>query len=342
MLYQLNLRSRRFFRIDKMIYHGESSIKRRISLNTKENVTVNREYKSTVFATLFKDKQKLLSLYNALNKSEYSDDEYLEIVTLENAIYMSMKNDLAFIPDCKLTLYEHQSTPNPNMPLRDLFYVSKEYEKLINKKKLYARKKIEIPAPHFVVFYNGIEPQPEQKILKLSDLYKITEKEPMLELQVLMLNINDGNNEVLKESCQALKEYMQYVNRVRNNIYQKKMVLKDAVELAVIECVKEGILAEFLRDNRAEVIAMSIFEFDEERELKLIREAEYQSGLEDGRKAYIECICKKLRKGKNVHTIAEEMDEDVNVIEKIYNIAKDYAPEYNAEDVLKAEINSQK
>lgn len=123
-------------------------------MNTETNVTANREYKSTVFAKLFKDKKKLLTLYNALNHSAYTNDEELKIVTLENAIYMSMKNDLAFILDCKLTLYEHQSTPNPNMPLRDLFYVSKEYEKLINKDTLYSRHRIKIPAPNFVVFYS--------------------------------------------------------------------------------------------------------------------------------------------------------------------------------------------
>lgn len=252
-------------------------------MNTETNVTANREYKSTVFAKLFKDKKKLLTLYNALNHSAYTNDEELKIVTLENAIYMSMKNDLAFILDCKLTLYEHQSTPNPNMPLRDLFYVSKEYEKLINKDTLYSRHRIKIPAPNFVVFYNGVEYQPEKQILKLSDLYQIPEKEPRLELQVLMLNINDGNNEELKESCQVLKEYMQYVNRVREYVHRKKMDINDAVELAVTECIKEGILEEFLRESRAEVIAMSIFEFDEERELKLIREDEYRHGLEKGR-----------------------------------------------------------
>ena len=251
-------------------------------MNKETNVTVNREYKSTVFAQLFKDKKKLLSLYNALNNSNYTDDDDLEIVTLENAIYMSMKNDLAFLLDCKLHLYEHQSTPNPNMPLRDLFYVSKEYEKLINKKSLYSKNIIKIPAPRFIVFYNGMESQPERMELKLSDLYQIAEPEPMLELKVIMLNINDGNNEALKKSCKVLKEYMQYVNRVRKYVYEYEMKLEDAVERAVTECIRENILKDFLIENRAEVIAMSIFEFDEEREMKLIREEEYQSGLEDG------------------------------------------------------------
>lgn len=168
------------------------------------------------------------------------------------------------------------------MPLRDLFYVSEEYEKLINDKTLYSRRKIKLPAPHFIVFYNGIEPQPEKEVLKLSDLYDVPESNPMLELQVLMLNINDGYNEDLKESCLLLKQYMLYVNRVRNYVYKEGMTLNDAVELAVTECIKEGILEDFLRSNRAEVVSMSIFEFNEERELQLIREEEYQCGLEDG------------------------------------------------------------
>ena len=154
---------------------------------------------------------------------------------------------------------------------------------MVRNTSLYSSRSIKIPAPHFIVFYNGIKKQPERTILKLSDLYQVQEEEPMLELQVLMLNINDGNNEELKESCQVLKEYMQYVNRVRENIYQSKMSLNDAVEHAVTECIDEGILEDFLRENRAEVVPMSIFEFDEEREWRMIREAEYRYGVEDGR-----------------------------------------------------------
>ena len=95
----------------------------------------NRKYKDTIFRMLFSDKKNLLSLYNALNGKNYSDCAQLEIVTLENAIYMSMKNDLAFILDLALFLWEHQSTYNPNIPLRDLMYIAKEYEKYIKEKE---------------------------------------------------------------------------------------------------------------------------------------------------------------------------------------------------------------
>ena len=203
-------------------------------------------YKDSMFRMLYLDKRELLSLYNAVNGTDYADEDSLEINTLQNAIYMKMKNDVSFLFNFQVNLYEHQSTVNPNMPLRDLFYVSKEYEKMVVTKTLYSRTKVSIPTPHFIVFYNGMEQQPEREILKLSDLYQLHEEEPMLELQVEMLNINDGNNEELKECCQTLKEYMQYVNCVRYYIYEKKLTLNDAVENAVTECIRNGILSEFL------------------------------------------------------------------------------------------------
>lgn len=120
------------------------------------------------------------------------------------------------------------------------------------------------------------------------------------------------------------------------------MILNNAVEYAVTECIKKGILEDFLKENRAEVVSMSIFEFDEEKELKLIREDEYEYGFENGqeegrRRHLIEGICKKLRKGKDVETIAEELEEEINIVEEIYEVAKNFAPEYDVEKILKAE-----
>lgn len=153
---------------------------------------------------------------------------------------------------------------------------------MIEKNSIYSRRRIKIPAPHFVVFYNGIAPQPERQILKLSDLYYIEEESPMLELQVVMLNINQGNNEELKKNCKCLNEYMQFVEKVRSYHENGELQKQEAVELAVTECIKEGILEEFLTRNRAEVVSMSIFEFDEEKEWKKIREDEFQYGVEQG------------------------------------------------------------
>ena len=247
---------------------------------------VNRNYKDTVFRMLFSDRKNLLSLYNAVNQRHYTDPEDLEIVTLENAIYMGMKNDLAFIIDTNLYLYEHQSTYNPNMPLRDLFYISNEYQKLLDKKSLYSSSLQKIPAPNFIELYNGTDTLSDFSEHRLSSAFEILSGEPKLELIVTDLNINEGHNALLMEHCQTLKEYSQYVAKVRK--YAAGMPLDQAVEYAVDECIKENILADFLRKNRAEVISMSIFEYDKEEEEKKLRKAEYEAGVEAGEKSGIQ------------------------------------------------------
>ena len=244
---------------------------------------VNRSYKDTLFRMLFQEKEALLSLYNAVGQTDYKDASQLEIVTLENAIYMNMKNDLAFLINLELNLYEHQSTWNPNMPLRDLFYVAKEYEQLIRKETLYSSRLVKLPVPRFLVFCNGRMPdQAEKIILKLSDSFEKRTGEPELELKVTVLNINAGCNETLMNACRLLKEYSLYVARVRS--YASQMDMNTAVNRAVEECISEGILEDFLLKSRAEVVAMSIFEYDEERERELIKKAEFESGKEEGLK----------------------------------------------------------
>lgn len=247
---------------------------------TKKVPAANRNYKDTIFRMIFSDRESLLSLYNAVNKRNYTNPDDLEIVTLENAIYMGMKNDLAFILDMNLYLYEHQSTVNPNIPLRDLFYIAAEYQKLIDRKSLYSSAIQKIPTPGFFVFYNGIEPLEDCCISRLSDAFLHTGAEPALELIVTTLNINEGHNCELMQNCRKLKEYAQYVAKVRK--YAEQLPLEDAVERAVTECIRENILADFLKKNRAEVVAMSIFEYDKVEEEKKLRKAEFEAGVEQG------------------------------------------------------------
>ena len=247
---------------------------------TKKVPAANRNCKDTIFRMLFSDRESLLSLYNAVNKRNYTNPDDLEIVTLENAIYMGMKNDLAFILDMNLYLYEHQSTVNPNIPLRDLFYIAAEYQKLIDRKSLYSSAIQKIPTPGFFVFYNGIEPLEDCCISRLSDAFLHTGAEPALELIVTTLNINEGHNCELMQHCRKLKEYAQYVTKVRK--YAEQLPLEDAVERAVTECIRENILADFLKKNRAEVVAMSIFEYDKVEEEKKLRKAEFEAGVEQG------------------------------------------------------------
>ena len=243
-------------------------------LHEGETVPVRREYKDTLFRMLFKEPEDLLTLYNAVNGTAYMDSADLQIVTLENAIYMNMKNDLAFLIDSSLNLYEHQSSVNPNMPLRHLFYVAKEYQKLMDTDSLYSSKQVRIPTPRFVVFYNGTEKQPEIRVLRLSDAYENPTTEP--ELVVTVYNINPGNNEKLLTDCPLLGEYMQYVNKVRK--YTETMELAAAVEHAVKECIEENILKDFLTKYRSEAIAVCIFEFDEEKYKKIEQEVWIEKG----------------------------------------------------------------
>lgn len=288
--------------------------------NVRKNLTANRKYKDTVFRMLFSDRKNLLSLYNAVNGSAYEDEAALEIVTLENAIYMGMKNDLAFIVDTGLFLYEHQSTYTPNMPLRDLFYISAEYQKFVNHRSLYSSVIQKIPAPNFIVFYNGTEKKEDSWINYLSEAYQNLSGEPNLELKVLTLNINEGHNGELMEQCQILREYAQYVAKVRE--YARETELDVAVEQAVNDCIQNNILTEFLRKNKSEVIAMSIFEYDKEEEEKKLRKAEFEAGVEAGFKTGIETGIKSmLDLGKySMEEIAEVFHVSVDKVKAVRNM----------------------
>lgn len=244
---------------------------------------LQRNYKDTVFRMLFRKKEDLLSLYNALNQTSYTDVDKLEITTLENAVYMNYKNDISFVFDFELLLYEHQSTFNPNMPLRDLLYVTRVLQNRIKDKNLYSKSLVKIPAPRFVVFYNGTDFQPDQQILYLSDAFEKKQTEPALELSVIVYNINPGHNHNLLEACYLLKEYALYVEQVR--IFAKKLPFPEAVVKAVDHCIKNGILSDFLSKNRAEAIAVSIFEYDEEKHMKSEREEWREIGRKEGHKA---------------------------------------------------------
>ena len=247
---------------------------------------IQRNYKDRLFRMIFSEKKELLNLYNAVNGTSYTNEDELQIVTLDNAVYMNMKNDLAFVIDFYMNLYEQQSTYCPNMPLRNLQYISRELESWLKGRSLYVSRLVKIPTPRFIVFYNGTTDQPEQNVLKLSDAFLQPTDNPELELKVLMLNINLGNNRELFERCQTLKEYMQYVEKVRS--YVQTMPVANAVQRTVDECIREGILSEFLSKNKREAIQVSIFEYDEEDVLRQIREDEFAQGEEYGTRKGVE------------------------------------------------------
>ena len=283
---------------------------------------VNRNYKDTVFRMLFQDREKLLSLYNAVNGTAYEDVDGLVITTLQDAVYMNYKNDVSFVFDFTLSIYEHQSTVNQNMPLRDLIYVSKVLQGQMKDQDIYSSRQIKLPTPKFVVFYNGTDEQPEKQTLRLSDAYKKQLEEVELELTVTVYNINYGHNQKLLEACQTLKEYAQYVAAVRE--YVKEMPLAEAVESAVDSCIRLGILADFLRKNRAEAIEMSIFEYDEEKHLKSEREIWLAEGIAS------EIVSMGLECGLSKEQILHRLQTKLNISEQT---AKEYFDNYSQETV---------
>ena len=252
-----------------------------------------REYKDRVFRMLFKEKEPLLELYNGLNGSAYTDTSDMTVTTLENSVYIGMKNDVSFLFHDQLMLYEHQATYNPNLPLRNLFYISDIYGGLTREANLYGTKRICIPEPKFVVFYNGRKDLPERQELKLSDSYTKKGEAPALELKALVLNINRGKNGELMEKCRPLREYMEFVDRVRT--YEKDLGFPAAVEMAVHTCIKDGILADFLQKNKAEVVSLSIYEYDEAKHIELERKDAMEEGMTQGTARDVANLMKNLQ-----------------------------------------------
>ena len=245
------------------------------------SLPVNRIYKDRLYKMIFNDKSELLKLYNAINGTHYDDPAMLTITTLDNAIYMTMENDLSFIIDMRLALYEQQSTVNPNLPLRFLMYITDIYSAYTKDMNIYGSKKVQIPLPSFVIFYNGMKSQPDRTEFFLSELFHPTTDQPALELKAVMLNINKGHNQELMNACHTLRDYSEYVARIRT--YSAEMPLTDAVEKAITECIHENILRDFLLKNRAEAKAMSIYEYDEEKTLRMFREEGYEDGERNGK-----------------------------------------------------------
>ena len=245
------------------------------------SLPVNRIYKDRLYKMIFNDKSELLKLYNAINGTHYDDPAMLTITTLDNAIYMTMENDLSFIIDMRLALYEQQSTVNPNLPLRFLMYITDIYSAYTKDMNIYGSKKVQIPLPSFVIFYNGVKSQPDRTEFLLSELFHPTTDQPALELKAVMLNINKGHNQELMNACHTLRDYSEYVARIRT--YSAEMPLTDAIEKAITECIQENILRDFLLKNRAEAKAMSIYEYDEEKTLRMFREEGYEDGERNGK-----------------------------------------------------------
>ena len=244
----------------------------------------NREYKSDVFSMLMEDSANALEVYNALNGTNLTDPEAIEIRTLDKGVSLSVRNDAAFIVDAALSIYEHQSTVCPNMPVRNLIYYSTIVAKILKDKNIYGRGRVRIPVPKFVVFYNGDEDQPEEYYMKLSDSFAKKTDNPELELVCKVYNINYGRNEQLLEKCGIIRQYMTFVEYVR--FYHKEQDydnLETAINRAINRCIDEGVLVDFLKENRSEVVKVTQLDYTFDRQIMLEREEAREEGREEGR-----------------------------------------------------------
>lgn len=228
--------------------------------------------------------------------------------------------------DARLNLYEQQASVNPNMPLRDLYYIVEELKKIVPPGILYSTAKVKIPTPHFVVFFNGTAKQPERQVYRLSELFEREEENPELELAVTVLNINPGHNGELLEKCESLNGYRRFVEKVRE---KKKSggEIEEVVRRCVDECIAEGILADFFRAHKEEIVEMSIFEFNQELHDKTLFGDGVAAGREEGREEGISLgihIYKKIQSGetdnKQIAELCGCLPEEVEAIRKQFEI----------------------
>ena len=262
---------------------------------------------------MFRDKEYLLELYNAINGTNYSNPDDLEITTLEDVIFMSMKNDKSFIISSTMNLYEHQSTVNPNMPIRGLLYFAQLYDEYIKLHDLdvYGRKLVKLPTPQYIVFYNGKEEMPDDQTLLLTDAFEcdseVEDMEPALECRARVLNVNDGHNAELMNKCKRLMHYSQFIARINQNI-DAGMLLRNAIDEAISYCLENGILTVVLVRNRSEVHHMLLTEFNEKKFAKTMWEEGHESGYSSG---YSEGRESGYSEGREsgYHEILKVMDE---------------------------------
>ena len=254
---------------------------------TKKKKDTNREYKDRLFKFIFgnpENKEWTLSLYNAINDTSYENAADIQLTTIQDAVYMKMKNDVSFLINTVMNFYEQQSTFNPNMPMRFLIYAGMVYSKYIETSPNYyeySSTQQKAPTPQCVCFYNGTTDKDDRIILKLSDAFE-PEPKTDIEVTVTMININYGHNKDLMEKCKPLSEYSWFVDRIRSLLKEGKE-LRVAISTAIDELEDDSLIKPFLLSNKAEVTRMCITEYNEEKVRNQTLEEGKAMGKAEGR-----------------------------------------------------------
>ena len=254
----------------------------------KQEQEVKRTYKDSVFVTIFHEKAKLIELYNALFDTNYDESAPIDIVTIKDVLFRTLKNDVAFVLGGRfVVLVEHQSSINENMPLRDLMYIPTVLKRMIDTTRLYREKRLMIPRPSFVVLYNGTKDFPAYRELRLSDSFlgeKEKDEEDALQLIVKVYNINTEKNSEILGRCETLRQYSRFVEIMRS--YREDSELTNDVIVEVLDqCKKEGILTEFLDKYGTEIVEMLFKELTREEDLEISRLDGYEEGFNSGERA---------------------------------------------------------
>ena len=283
----------------------------------------NRKFKNSVFTTLFDNPDLLRELYCAIEGVTLPPDVPVSINTLENVLFMDFNNDISFEIDGKLViLIEHQSTLNPNMALRLLIYITRVLEKKVKGGTLYSKKRLSIPWPEFFVLYNGTDPFPENAVLKLSDLFEKPESlglsgknRPLLELEVKVININEGKNKAIANRCKKLSEYSLFMGKIRE-FNSNLGNLEEAIRRTVNYCQKHAILNEFLEIHASEILNMILTEWNTEDAIAYARE----EGLEECKtKEKIAIAHNLLAKGLTQEFVQEITGVDMGSLQDLNN-----------------------
>ncbi len=301
----------------------------------QESVSINRTYKDRLFKIIFEDKKELLSLYNALTGKNYQNPDELEINTIDDVIYMHLKNDMSFILDDWQNLFEQQSTFNPNQPLRGFFYFADLYKVKYFGKKIYSTRLLKIPTPQYIVFYNGTANMPDRKELRLSDAFQQPTEQPDIEVVAHMLNINYGHNKELMERCRKLKEYSLFIDTIRNYLKKNKHWSNEqAISKAIDDCIQNNILRDIFQKERLRVMASILSEFDEVGYKEMIRQEAYEDAYEEGHEAGLEeGREQELAHGvksyiKLAQSIGYAESKIVTMLMQEFNLSEDQASQY--------------
>ena len=278
--------------------------------NGEKNIS-NQEVKDSAFTTFFGEPENASQLYAALGEVEVSPED-ITYVTLEGVLFIARKNDLAFtVKNRVLVISEHQSTINENMPLRDLIYLGRTLEKLLDEKNLYRRKLIHIPTPEFYVFYNGDTPFPSEKILRLSDAYLEKGEHPMLELEVKVININPSSGHKLLKECRPMYEYSWFIQRIRNYL-SDGWSRDNAITQAVQDCLDNGIMTEFMKEHGSEAVNMLYTQWNWDDAMEVEREEAYEEGKVAG-----------IAEGRNLGDIDRSRQDILDLLEDLGEIPED-------------------